>query len=251
MLTNDLTTSFQKYFMVILADTPELRDEVYRIRYAVYCDELRYEPPKDNPGGLEKDIYDNHSWHCLLLHRPSNQLAGCVRLVYHDPGNIQTPLPFEARFKNILYPDYTDKMPPNRGNFGEISRLAVPNNFRRRKSDDGALLGDTSIQAATSQGQRKFPYIPLGLYLAAAAVGVELGLDAFAIMEPRLARHLKRFGIVFQQAGEIIEYRGKRAPFYIDHNELLKTLQQPVRGLFDLILADINTAMKHAPQKIA
>ena len=143
------------------------------------------------------------------------------------------------------------KILSNRGKFGEISRLAVPKTFRRRKSDAGTLIGDTSIQAKTSQGQRRFPYIPLGLYLAAAAVGVELGLDAFAIMEPRLARHLKRFGIVFQQAGEITEYHGKRAPFFIDHNELLRTLQQPVRGLFELILADISTALKHTPQKIA
>jgi len=249
MATNDLTTSFQKYFKIILAHTPELRNEVYRIRYDVYCHELQYESAEDNPGGLEKDIYDDHSYHCLLLHRPSKQFAGCVRLVYHDPENLQAPLPFEAKFKDIVHQRYAEEILPQRGKFGEISRLAVPASFRRRKSDAGSIIGDISAQPATSQGQRRFPYIPLGLYLAAAAVGVTLGLNAFAVIEPRLARHMARFGIVFQQAGEIIEYRGKRAPFYIDRHELCKTLQQPVRCLFDSIQADISTALKRAPHK--
>ena len=247
MAKNSLTASFQEYFKIILADSPELRNEVYRIRHAVYCRELHYESAEDNPGGLEKDRYDDHSYHCLLLHRPSKQYAGCVRLVYQDPGNLQAPLPFEAKFRCIVHPHYADVILPQRGKFGEISRLAVPASFRRRKSDAGSIIGNISALPAASQGQRRFPYIPLGLYLAAAAVGVRLGLNAFAVMEPRLARHMARFGIVFEQAGEIVEFRGKRAPFYIDHNELCKTLQQPVRGLFESILADTSTALKNAP----
>lgn len=245
MDTINLTDSFQKYFKVILADTGELRDEVYRIRYDVYCRELQYECPENFPSGLEKDVYDSRSYHCLLMHRPSRKFAGCVRLVYNDTADLQSRLPFEKKCTDTLFQDYRDSVLPDRHAFGEISRLAIPENFRRRKSDAGSPIGDTGVMPVALQGQRRFPYIPLGLYLAAAAAGLELGLNGvFAMMEPRLARHLRRFGIVFQQAGDIIDHRGERAAFYLDREGLYENLQQPVRALLDSILADISTALK-------
>ena len=245
MIPDNLTSSFQKYFKVILADTSALREETYRIRFEVYCREMRYERTDDFPDGMETDTFDERSYHCLLLHRPSNQFAGCVRLVYNDPNNPNAQLPFEEKCSETLYKAFINSVLPKRNSFGEISRLAVPAKFRRRKEDSESLIGDMSIPSQDLEGQRRFPYIPLGLYLAAAAAGLELGLNGvFAMMEPRLARHLQRFGIVFQQAGEILEYRGQRAAFYIDREGLDRNLQQPVRGLLDSILADITTEMR-------
>lgn len=243
--SDNLSASFQEYFKVILADTPELQDIAYRIRYDVYCREKKYECPENYPDGIEKDAYDRHSYHCLLLHRPSNQFAGCVRLVYNNHNQMQSRLPFELKCADNLYKTYTEKVLPFRSCFGEISRLAVPANFRRRKADSDSPIGDSSVPPLELQGQRRFPYIPLGLYLAAAAAGLQLGLNGvFAMMEPRLARHLQRFGIVFQQAGNHIEYRGQRAAFYIDRDGLYKYLKPPVRELLDDILADITIALK-------
>ena len=241
----DLANSFLTYFEIVLANTPELRDEVYRIRYEVYCRELQYESPESYPDGLEKDAYDNRSYHCLLLHRPSRQFAGCVRLVYNDTGDPQSRLPFESTCTDTLFKHYTDSVLPYRSEFGEISRLAIPESFRRRKADKGSPIGDTRVLPVSLQGHRRFPYIPLGLYLAAAASGLEFGMNSvFAMMEPRLARHLHRFGICFQQAGDIIEHRGQRAVFYIDRKGLYDNLQPPVRALLDSILADISSARR-------
>jgi N-acyl amino acid synthase of PEP-CTERM/exosortase system len=245
METDKLTTSFKKYFKVIVADTPELRDEVYRIRYDVYCRELQYECPENYPSGLEQDAYDSHSYHCLLLHRPSRQFAGCVRLVYNDPENLQSLLPFEAKCADTLFGSCTNTLLPHRSEFGEISRIAIPENFRRRKMDAGSPIGDTNVPPVAQQEQRRFPYIPLGLYLAAAAAGLELGLNGvFAMMEPRLVRHLQRFGIVFEQVGDIIEYRGKRAAFYIDREGLYNNMTPPIKNLLDIILSDISKALR-------
>jgi len=245
-MDNNLITSFSKYFQVVLADNEELRNEVYRIRYDVYCRELQYECPDEHPNGLEMDVYDNHSYHCLLLHRPSQTFAGCVRLVYNNLAEPESRLPFEATCGESLFKNYQDTILSDRRQFGEISRLAIPETFRRRKTDAGSPLGNLSVHSdVLQQGQRRFPYIPLGLYLAAAAAGLELGLNCvFAMMEPRLVRHLHRFGIVFQQAGDIIEHRGERAAFYIDRKGLSSNLKHPVRGLLDLILSDIGTSLK-------
>ena len=72
---------FHRYFNAVAASSDELRREVYRIRYDVYCDELRFEDPARFPDKQEIDPYDRLSLHCLLLHRTSNTFAGCVRFV--------------------------------------------------------------------------------------------------------------------------------------------------------------------------
>jgi hypothetical protein len=87
----DLLTHFTKYFEILRADTPALLEELFRLRYQVYCQEgcLPGFDPADYPDGLEHDIYDyeHRSVHCLLRHRPTGSNAGTVRLVLADPSS--------------------------------------------------------------------------------------------------------------------------------------------------------------------
>ncbi len=46
------------------------------------------------------------------------------------------------------------------------------------------------------------------------------------MMEPRLARSMGFVGIKFKQIGPVVDYHGKRAPYYINQ-ELLKTKLSP------------------------
>ena len=55
------------------------------------------------------------------------------------------------------------------------------------------------------------------------------------MMEPRLARSMRFVGIKFDQIGPVVEYHGKRAPYYINLNLLTKSL----RPGFAKMLADI------------
>lgn len=239
-----LADSFHDYFRVISADSPALRARVYRIRYQVYCEELGYERAEEFPDGFERDPFDPRSRHCLLRHLGSEQYAGCVRLVMTDPEDQDSLLPFETFCQASLYDWVTETILPRRGMFGEISRLAVPAQFRRRKGDgvlpDEDLHGVVPRSGATSGGHRHFPYIPVGLYLAAAAIGLEAGLDGvFAMMEPRLARHLRRFGFEFQQAGDVVDYHGQRAAFYISRDMLFRHLDAEMYGLLEGIRQDL------------
>ena len=241
-----LSQMFHRYFQVVLADSPVLREEVYRIRYEVYCQEFKYERAADFSDGLERDEFDvKRSHHCLLLHRESGLFAGCVRLVVNDPADLDELLPFEEGCNTSLSnPDITPML-AHRSKIGEISRLAVPSTFRRRRGDPGSPIGELAIPDFSQNERRCFPHIPMGLYLAAAAIGLEKNLDGvFAVMEPRLARHLRRFGIVFQQAGNVIEYHGERAVFYIDRDGLFKHLQPEIKDLLDTILGDLETCLK-------
>jgi len=236
-----LVDAFNLFFAVVPADSRELRDSASRLRYEVYCRELHYEAPEDHPDELESDVYDEDSRHCLLRHRPSGEFAGCVRLVLNQADGIRRPLPFERQcgsglWHTIIEPD---RLP--RGSFGEISRLAVVARFRRRAGEQGSAHGlSDAVDAPSSDERRVFPHIALGLYLAAAALGLRHGLDiVFVMMEPRLARHMQRYGILFTQAGDVIDYHGQRGPFFITREGLYGNLKPEVRQLLDRIHRDV------------
>ena len=240
MITPSIASAFNKYFQVIFADTPELREEVYRIRYEVYCRELHYEDTNEFPDGLEHDVYDVRSRHCLLLHRSSGFFAGCIRLVLPDPDNQEAIFPFEHSCSGKLHPELVKPIFANRHLLGEYSRLAVPEQFRRRKGEKHTQLGNLENPAIKPGEARQFMHIPFGLYLAGAAIAVSSGLEGVvAMMEPRLARHLQRFGMIYQQVGDIVDHRGQRAPFYCSRSALFKHLDPEIRKMLDDLSAEV------------
>jgi len=99
---NSLTMAqtFQKYFSVKLANTQELKQQVYNIRYHVYCKEFEFESIESCPNEMETDEYDDYSLHCLIIHNTTDIPAACVRLVpkinfeYETQGQFDL-LPFE------------------------------------------------------------------------------------------------------------------------------------------------------------
>lgn len=244
MMAPEISSAFRHYFQVVFADTPELRDHVYRIRYDVYCDELKYEPAGQFPDNREIDEYDAHSRHCLLLHRSSDVYAGCVRLVLPNEKNPGIGLPFEKPCNGRLYPEIIEPILDRNLAIGELSRLAVPLHFRRRKGEYNKAHGNLDTPEPKLGELRQFPYIPLGLYLASSAAGIMTGLDGvFAMMELRLARHLRRFGILFEQAGDVVDHHGQRAVFYISRHTLMNYLEPEIKKLMFELLEETQMAL--------
>ena len=240
-LRTSLVDAFQRYFEIVSAETPALQRAAQEIRFQVYCRELRYEAAEGFPDGCETDGYDRQSKHCLLRHRPSGSFAGCVRLVLNDLSDPQGLLPFEHHCGQSLDRGIVDTRRLPKGSFGEISRLAVVSRFRRRAGEQSSAHGVGEEAPETTPDERRiFPHIAVGLYLAAAALGLREGLNrVFVMMEPRLARHMRRYGIVFTQAGNVIDYHGQRGPFFITREDLYSHLQPEVRGLLELIYGKV------------
>lgn len=232
-----LTQAFKQYFYATPADTRELQEETYRIRYQVYCKEFGYEREEDCPGGMERDSYDPQSRHALLYHRPSARPAGCVRLITPHPQMLYTPLPFERFCGDALDRSLIDpcKLPP--GSYGEFSRLATLSLFRRRKED--VHLPINSVEPPEHQemaGRDSFPLLPLGLFLTALTLFLNSRLQiVFAMMEPRLERLLRRYGILFTQVGQVMDYHGPRGPFMMHRDTLLPNLTPDACELMRLI----------------
>ncbi len=230
-----LAKNFAQYFQVGLAITRQQRRFAYAIRHQVYAEELGWEPL--NESRIETDGCDDYAYHCLLEHKRSGDIAGCVRLVLPKLGDTDAPLPCQ---------NHTIPMKPDRrlSEFagmpvGEISRLAVPSNFRRRKREAGkpfVLDSHSSTTIYTEEERRNFPNISIGLYLAAIALVDLCELErVLVVMEPRLQRHLQRYGLVFHQISQTFELRGRRALFELPRDELTVHMNAPILELYRLI----------------
>lgn len=237
--------AYRRYFRVVAATTPQLLDHVYRIRYSVYCEELGYESKNKFPDGREKDAYDDHSLHCLLMHRPSRQYIGCVRLVLAPPTDNRTPFPFELACLGRLHDGVMESELGHRERYGEISRLAVISRFRRRKGEyeTPAAIGEEEMERSREE-RRITPYVALCLSLGSAAMGLACGLSGvFALMEPKLERHLRNQGIGFRKIGESVDYRGLRIPFFITREDLFASLPPAGLALLEEIQDDLDRTL--------
>lgn len=221
---NYISTHFGSYLSPVMASSQELREAVFQIRHKVYCEELKFEPKK--PNGLEVDEFDDFSRHCLIRHLNSDELAGTVRIV--RPLQDNQLLPIEKYCLNSITRHDLNPQNFDRKDICEISRLAVPAQFRRRQMDRfaGAATGVINQQAYSETELRCFPFIAIGLYFAAAATAIESNIaHAFVMMEPRLARSMSFVGIKFEQIGPVVDYHGKRAPYYINRELLMDSLK--------------------------
>jgi len=254
MLTNETTQTFIKYFRLVYANTPELVAQVHKIRYDVFCKELELE---DNcPKDVEADEFDPYSYHYLLQHRPSNKYAGTIRIVLPPSGQPELITPIEKFCFDAVDPNIIDIAKLPRGSFAEVSRLAVPSTFRKRAGEAGKpyIVSGENKTDPSSNGRSNFPHIAIGLYLAAASLFTLKDLKyIFIMVEPRLARSMRRIGLHFEQMGEVIEYHGQRAPFYITQELLSQHLSPEVNKLYQHIKSEVHKglSLEHKPSSLA
>jgi N-acyl amino acid synthase of PEP-CTERM/exosortase system len=239
MDTKLLINTYSKYFFVTLANTPALREAAYQIRYQVYCREFHYEKEEDCPDGKERDEYDSQSLHCLLIHKPTRTPTGCIRLIFPNPANLALPLPFERHCKHSLDPNRVNLDSLDRRYVGEFSRLAVLSEFRRRKSDQRQCISLPDPQVAAEGGRADFPLVSLSLLLASSVLLFNSGLQfVFSMIEPKLARGLRYYGIPLIQVGNAVDYHGFRGPFLLAKETALtqaKRLSPRVRALLEAV----------------
>ncbi|MCZ6831824.1 MAG: PEP-CTERM/exosortase system-associated acyltransferase, partial [Gammaproteobacteria bacterium] len=151
-----LAGSFQQYFVAELATTPEQKRDAYRVRYRVYCEEFQYEPAENCAGRLEIDEFDEYSFHCLIRHRSTDRVAGCVRVVALDSKLL---MPIEKHCLESIDPEYRKILEDDRSQVCEISRLAVDAAFRRRLGESGTRYGKPDAVDVSRREQRSFSLI--------------------------------------------------------------------------------------------
>jgi N-acyl amino acid synthase of PEP-CTERM/exosortase system len=180
------------------------------LRYKVYCEEWGFEKAEDHLGGLEVDKYDAHSVHIGVLLKESGMLIGTIRIILNS--DLGFPIENHSKFDEDL--SWLDK-----ARVGEISRLAVSKDFRRRAIDkllynDGQNEDETAIIRDQEERRKNEFLIIMGLYICMYKESMALGLTHwYALMAKGLYILLNRTGISFRQAGPQIEYHGVRTPY--------------------------------------
>jgi N-acyl amino acid synthase of PEP-CTERM/exosortase system len=146
-------------------------------------------------------------------------------------------LPLEHYCSHSLDQSVLDLSQLDRRTFGEISRLAIISRFRRRPGEAQTPHGVADETASLEPSERRiFPHIAVGLYLAAAAMSLQRGMSmVLVMMEPRLARHMRYFGINFVKAGDIIDHHGMRGPFFITKESLYRDIKPELSELLSMV----------------
>jgi N-acyl amino acid synthase of PEP-CTERM/exosortase system len=216
LIHSRLSDAYYRWFEVIPANTPALREKAYRLRYQVYCCENQYEAPDEHPEQLETDDFDCRSMHSLIIDRTGGAAIGTVRLILAEPESREASLPIQQ----ICHHPLPIELPRSRA--AEISRFAVSK--KMRKMADGTLPKDMKC------------LVVVGLMRAIVQMCLEHGItDCFAVMEPSLLRLLCRFGMYFAPLGLPVEYHGVRQPCHANVAKMLDAIGQKHLDLWEFM----------------
>ena len=187
-------------------------EEIFRLRFKVYCQECGYEDACDYLSGLETDLFDSVSTHFATTEGDSGRVVGTARIIRSSEFGFPALNHFDVD-KNLL-----PKVPENQ--LGEISRLAISKEYRRRMVDKAIYSDDSNVvsflDAKEKRDWRKRFEIELvtGLYHCIYEESLRLGLThLYAVMAEGLHSLLRRWGLVWKPIGPALDYHGVRRPY--------------------------------------
>lgn len=220
---------YHALFEVRSAQSPADLQAVYRLRYQVYCLEKGYEASKEEP--IEKDIFDEHALHSLLIFKPTGTVVGTARIVLPKKQNKQNSYPLQKVCDHPLLKD-----PKMISNYPELSRFAISKEGREHVLKNEAFQKTITQLALTKKEaiQAVFSCMCVGLIGYTVRACVHQGFrGVFAVLEPSLLRLLSRVGISGKKLGGVVAYHGKRQPCIFD------------KDFFDMDAEDGHALMRH------
>lgn len=235
-----LAEGYHRYFEVLPALTDELRWHNFHLRHEVYSRELGWEPRRDDH--LEMDAFDARSLHTLVRAMGGNHFVAGARLVFTDPDDPDAPLPFEIACGNSLDTELIAVTCPDRSRMGELSRLAVIAQYRRRLGERSRAF---SLEEESIKPDRvRLPHLTLGLYFGLVALARWQGLQVlFMLAEPAMARSIAHYGVPVVRVGPAVNHRGVRFPYMMQVDAILDGLSEGVRAfyasIYDKVLQDL------------
>ncbi len=231
---SDLYNAFCEHFEIIIADTPKLLEEVYRIRYRVLCVEKRI------PGfekafyadGQEKDDYDSHSSHALIRYRFSKEFIGTVRLILFDSTNPEKLFPVETNGQ--IDRRLLDLSKWDRQHTAEISRFVVITRFNRRQGERRNLESRKNHAGSTDRRSR----LDMALVLMAGVLRMCDHFDVrnwLSFMDPALNRLLSVSGLSFNPIGPIVDHHGFRKPYFLKIADTLSVMEESYHDAWEVM----------------
>lgn len=213
-----------------LADAAR-REDVYRLRYNVWVEEMGHARPAHFPQGRVQDEFDAAAVHAVAFRGDAPVAA--ARLV--PPGGRGLPI------HGVINVHYTGRPEPT----GEISHLVIDRSFRRRKEDgalgaepylrvsEGGVLPDQGPLGMILQG-RKGPRLVLGLFRLLYRESKRIGVARWmCLADLKLFNLLNRYGMPFRQMADRPREFPDRVPSVMLISEFEDRLRRLDPSLFE------------------
>jgi len=237
LANNNIIDHFNEYFEMVPGISDELKNEVYKLRYQVYCIETGFLNTQDYPDGLEFDDFDQRSIHYLIRHRKSGVYVASTRLILPDVNNPEKLFPLEqlCKIDNDAVMQSIDKK-----HLGEVSRFCVSKAFKKRKNEANTIAPIVSDQQDyfTPNERRTFPHLSLALIACCIKASYENDIHyIYVITDSPWIRFVSALGIKLIQIGPLAEgnYYGKRCPAMINITDMLNSVAEKNLDIWNLL----------------
>lgn len=207
-----IKSRIETWYDIKKADTKQLQEECFKIRYKVYCEEKNFEDVNNFPNKMETDEYDEQSAHFLLYDKNLQKYIGTIRIIIPKENK---PCPVIKQHKKHIKQNICSKVDIA----WEISRIAV---LKEHRSINKGVAG-------------------LILYLTSAAFIMKQRKSTLCtfIMETKLKRKLASSGFPAIQVSDEFEHSGKRSIYIISKSLFQNNLKKVVKPLYYFILRKV------------
>jgi N-acyl amino acid synthase of PEP-CTERM/exosortase system len=200
---------FDDHFAVVDAQKEGLVNAIFSLRYEVWCVENKWLPQDIFPDRQERDQFDSRALYTALVHKKTNEVFGCVRLVLPDHAAGINSLPIFSICRSEAQQFFGHLPVPGTA---EVSRFAISRSAKQRIVAD--FSEDTNdIQKAE---QTLLRHATLGLIRGILGHCADHGVQHLcALMEPALQRLMMRSGVNIRPSASKIMHFGVRRPCYM------------------------------------
>lgn len=219
---------FRNCLSVICAESEEMLDRVFRLRFQVYCLERRFEEANEHPDGRERDDYDWRSMHFLVSDRATASAMGTVRLILPRVGD-------DLPVLRVIGAGERRRVDLPLTTTAEVSRFAIARAFRRQLEAGWYHAGELTPMPGGSRGPA-LQLVTFGLIQAVLKMTLTGGISHIvAMMEPSLLRLLGRLGIEFHPIGGPVQYHGLRQPGWAAVDRLVDRVRDCHGELWEVV----------------
>jgi len=244
---------------LVVVKNPDQNDleEIFKLRYKVFCEEWKFEKPENHSNRMITDPYDKSAVH-FAAKDDFGRIVGAIMLIINPEGGYPVERYCELNIDPQEIPKET---------VGEISRLVIHRDFRRRAEDKYIYGPDEERRSIGSfdfpdqyQGHQvffrraddRFKYrigmrrsgdimfdrrrrheVVISLYKAVYQESKRVGLTHwYSMMTKGIVNLLSRFGFVFRPIGDPVDYHGIRTPYLAEIAEIDKQMSERNPELF-------------------
>ena len=194
-------------FTYKLVDSSEVLEEVFRLRYQVYCVECKFIKEEQYSEEKEQDKYDSHAVHFVAQDKYG--VIGAARMILNSP--LGFPLEEHCQGESGY-----EKQKIPREKLAEISRLVISKDYRRRREDGMYYTPefDEKVDAIKPSPFRRIRSMTFGIYREIYQESKRRGITHwYALMETALWMLLDMNGFRFKPIGPDIEFFGTVKPY--------------------------------------